>query len=181
MFLHLIFYAKIASETGHFDIAEISFIDHLSLTDQMHLVGVTMQQAMSVFVKAGRADLADGMGAHLKAQAQGLLDVAAEKTNMGDFKGAVQTLLAALQDRDDYDTRLRDLDEVVAAYPISPQTHIVETLSRLVKSGELPGCEYVNVESEFAAMSVAIATTSACSHSPTWPRSFSMFRTVPGV
>jgi DNA-binding response OmpR family regulator/Tfp pilus assembly protein PilF len=57
--------------------------------------GVSMQQAMSVFVKAGRPDLAEGMGIHLKAQAQGLLDVAAEKTNMGDFKGAVQTLLEA--------------------------------------------------------------------------------------
>ena len=57
--------------------------------------GVSMQQAMSVFVKAGRPDLADGMGVQLKAQAQGLLDVAAEKTNMGDFKGAVQTLLEA--------------------------------------------------------------------------------------
>ena len=46
--------------------------------------------------------------------------------------------------------------EVICAYPISPQTHIVENLSRLVKSGELAPCEFVNVESEFAAMSVAI-------------------------
>jgi len=46
--------------------------------------------------------------------------------------------------------------EVVCAYPISPQTHIVERLSTLVSSGELAPCEYVNVESEFAAMSVAI-------------------------
>jgi pyruvate ferredoxin oxidoreductase alpha subunit len=45
---------------------------------------------------------------------------------------------------------------VICAYPISPQTHIVEALSQLVKSGGLRGCEYVNVESEFAAMSVAI-------------------------
>ena len=37
--------------------------------------------------------------------------------------------------------------EVICAYPISPQTHIVETLSRLVKSGELDHCEYLNVES----------------------------------
>jgi CheY-like chemotaxis protein len=57
--------------------------------------GVTMQQAMSVFVKAGRPDLADGVKAKLKAQAQGLLGVAAEKTSAGDFKGAVQTLLEA--------------------------------------------------------------------------------------
>ena len=51
--------------------------------------------------------------------------------------------------------------EVICAYPISPQTHIVETLSKLVKTGELQGCEYVNVESEFAAMSVAIGSSSA--------------------
>jgi pyruvate ferredoxin oxidoreductase alpha subunit len=46
--------------------------------------------------------------------------------------------------------------EVICAYPISPQTHIVEELSRIVKAGELSRCEFINVESEFAAMSVAI-------------------------
>ncbi len=51
--------------------------------------------------------------------------------------------------------------DVVCAYPISPQTHIVEGLSQLVKSGELSPCEYVNVESEFAAMSVAIGSSAA--------------------
>lgn len=49
--------------------------------------------------------------------------------------------------------------EVICAYPISPQTHIVEALSRLVKAGELKNCEFVNVESEFAAMSVAIGAS----------------------
>ena len=49
--------------------------------------------------------------------------------------------------------------QVVCAYPISPQTHIVEELSRMVKAGELTGCEYVNVESEFAAMSGAIGAS----------------------
>jgi pyruvate ferredoxin oxidoreductase alpha subunit len=49
--------------------------------------------------------------------------------------------------------------EVVCAYPISPQTHIVENLSALVKSGALAPCEFVNVESEFAAMSVAIGAS----------------------
>ncbi len=48
--------------------------------------------------------------------------------------------------------------DVVCAYPISPQTHIVEELSRLVKVGDLD-CEYVNVESEFAAQSVAIGAS----------------------
>ena len=49
--------------------------------------------------------------------------------------------------------------EVIPAYPISPQTHIVEGLSALVKRGDLSPCEYINVESEFAAMSVAIGAS----------------------
>ena len=49
--------------------------------------------------------------------------------------------------------------QVVAAYPISPQTHIVEALSKLVKDGELQDCEYLNVESEYAAMSASIGAS----------------------
>ena len=51
--------------------------------------------------------------------------------------------------------------EVICAYPISPQTHIVEGLATLVRSGRLDRCEFVNVESEFAAMSVAIGASAA--------------------
>jgi pyruvate ferredoxin oxidoreductase alpha subunit len=51
--------------------------------------------------------------------------------------------------------------EVICAYPISPQTHIVEALSELVKTGELSPCAFINVESEFAAMSVAIGASAA--------------------
>ncbi len=51
--------------------------------------------------------------------------------------------------------------EVICAYPISPQTHIVEGLGEMVKSGELQNCEFINVESEFAAMSVAIGSSAA--------------------
>ena len=51
--------------------------------------------------------------------------------------------------------------EVICAYPISPQTHIVEALGEMVKSGELAPCEFINVESEFAAMSVAIGASAA--------------------
>jgi len=57
--------------------------------------------------------------------------------------------------------------QVVCAYPISPQTHIVEELSRMVKAGELTGCEYVNVESEFAAMSGAIGASAVGARSYT--------------
>ena len=51
--------------------------------------------------------------------------------------------------------------EVICAYPISPQTHIVEALGELVKEGALSPCEFINVESEFAAMSVAIGASAA--------------------
>ena len=51
--------------------------------------------------------------------------------------------------------------EVICAYPISPQTHIVEGLGELVKDGSLQNCEFINVESEFAAMSVAIGSSAA--------------------
>ena len=51
--------------------------------------------------------------------------------------------------------------EVISAYPISPQTHIVESLSDLVRTRELAPCEYLLVESEFAAMSAAIGASAA--------------------
>ena len=49
--------------------------------------------------------------------------------------------------------------EVVCAYPISPQTHIIEAVGAMVKAGTLTPCEFINVESEFAAMSVAIGAS----------------------
>ena len=51
--------------------------------------------------------------------------------------------------------------QVICAYPITPQTHIVEGLGEMVKAGELLNCEFINVESEFAAMSVAIGSSAA--------------------
>jgi pyruvate ferredoxin oxidoreductase alpha subunit len=51
--------------------------------------------------------------------------------------------------------------EVICAYPISPQTHIVEALAESVKEGAIDPCEFINVESEFAAMSVAIGASAA--------------------
>jgi pyruvate ferredoxin oxidoreductase alpha subunit len=57
--------------------------------------------------------------------------------------------------------------EVICAYPITPQTHIVEKLGQLVKSGALEHCEFVNVESEFAALSVAIGASATGSRAYT--------------
>jgi len=47
--------------------------------------------------------------------------------------------------------------EAIAAYPITPQTHIVEHLSSVVANGELDA-EFVTVESEHSAMSASIGS-----------------------
>jgi len=48
--------------------------------------------------------------------------------------------------------------DVVAAYPITPQTHIVEHLADLVASGELDAA-YIPVESEHSAMSACLGAS----------------------
>jgi pyruvate ferredoxin oxidoreductase alpha subunit len=53
---------------------------------------------------------------------------------------------------------------VISAYPISPQTHIVEQLAKMVADGELDA-EYVKVESEFSAASVLSGAAAAGSRS----------------
>ncbi len=50
--------------------------------------------------------------------------------------------------------------DVIAAYPITPQTHIVEELSVYVANGELDA-EYVPVESEHTAMSASVGSSAA--------------------
>ena len=57
--------------------------------------------------------------------------------------------------------------EVISAYPISPQTHIVEALSDLVRTGTLEHCEYLMVESEFGALSACIGASAAGARSYT--------------
>lgn len=55
--------------------------------------------------------------------------------------------------------RLANVD-VVPAYPITPQTHIVEDLSQLVADGELDAA-FIPVESEHSAMSTALGSAAA--------------------
>lgn len=50
--------------------------------------------------------------------------------------------------------------EAIAAYPITPQTHIVEHLSEIVANGELDAV-YINVESEHSAMSACCGSSAA--------------------
>jgi pyruvate ferredoxin oxidoreductase alpha subunit len=49
---------------------------------------------------------------------------------------------------------------VISAYPITPQTHIVEGLADIVGAGQLDA-EFVNVESEFSAASVVLGASAA--------------------
>jgi pyruvate ferredoxin oxidoreductase alpha subunit len=49
---------------------------------------------------------------------------------------------------------------VISAYPITPQTHIVEGLARFVANGELKS-EFVNVESEHSAASTVLGAVAA--------------------
>jgi len=50
--------------------------------------------------------------------------------------------------------------DVVAAYPITPQTHIVERMAEIVANGELDA-EYIPVESEHSAMSACLGSSAA--------------------
>ena len=50
--------------------------------------------------------------------------------------------------------------EVVAAYPITPQTQIVEKISELIANGEMRA-EFIKVESEHSAMAACIGASAA--------------------
>ncbi|HNX10164.1 MAG TPA: pyruvate synthase subunit PorA [Methanothrix sp.] len=50
--------------------------------------------------------------------------------------------------------------DVISAYPITPQTHIVENLSQMVADGELDS-EFLTVDSEFSALSVLVGSSAA--------------------
>ncbi|CDG83037.1 response regulator [Janthinobacterium agaricidamnosum] len=58
---------------------------------------ITMEQVVDVFEKAGRHDLAQGMGAQISQQVQDLLSDAASKSDSGELKGAVFVLRQALR------------------------------------------------------------------------------------
>lgn len=54
--------------------------------------------------------------------------------------------------------------DVISAYPITPQTHIVETLSRMVDNGEL-NSRFIKVESEMSAIAACFGAAAAGSRS----------------
>ena len=64
--------------------------------------------------------------------------------------------------------------EVIAAYPITPQTTIVEKLSEWVESGELDA-RFIRVESEHSAMSAIIGASAAGARAFTATASHGLF------
>jgi DNA-binding NarL/FixJ family response regulator/Tfp pilus assembly protein PilF len=59
--------------------------------------GVSMDDAVDVFEKAGRHDLAEGMGEQIKHQVDELIAHAHDQRSQGDLRAAVDTLNAALR------------------------------------------------------------------------------------
>lgn len=51
--------------------------------------------------------------------------------------------------------------QVISAYPITPQTTVVEKLSEFVDGGHMPGTQYVKVESEHSVMAAAVGASIA--------------------
>lgn len=79
----------------------------------------------------------------------------------------VKTTAAAVVGTDAVAEAMRQIEpDVVAAYPITPQTAIVETFSQMVADGRVV-TEMVNVESEHSAMSASIGAASGGSRAMT--------------
>ncbi|MFX0187503.1 MAG: pyruvate ferredoxin oxidoreductase [Candidatus Hodarchaeota archaeon] len=51
--------------------------------------------------------------------------------------------------------------QVISAYPITPQTTVVEKLSEFVDGGEMPGTQYIKVESEHSVMASIVGASIA--------------------
>ncbi len=49
--------------------------------------------------------------------------------------------------------------DVICAYPITPQTEIVENLAEMYANGELENCKYITAESEFDAASILVGAS----------------------
>ncbi|WP_296000135.1 tetratricopeptide repeat-containing response regulator [Rugamonas sp.] len=95
--------------------------------------GVSMEDAVDVFEKAGRHDLAQGVGDQITRQVEEYISEAAEKSDHGDLRAAVMTLNSALRKApanmallpEAASTMLRQLDELGWEAPLAEQCHFV--------------------------------------------------------
>lgn len=82
----------------------------------------------------------------------------AELLEYAPLKGGISKILPLTGDyAAAYAAKAADVD-VVAAYPITPQTPIVERISKFIADGELDA-ELINVESEHSALSACIGAS----------------------
>ncbi|MFX1490442.1 MAG: pyruvate ferredoxin oxidoreductase [Promethearchaeota archaeon] len=51
--------------------------------------------------------------------------------------------------------------QVISAYPITPQTTVVEKLSEFVDNGEMPGTQYIKMESEHSVFAAVVGASKA--------------------
>ena len=51
--------------------------------------------------------------------------------------------------------------QVISAYPITPQTTVVEKLSEFVDGGEMPGTQFIRMESEHSVMAAVVGASIA--------------------
>ncbi|MFA9217254.1 MAG: response regulator [Sphingomonadaceae bacterium] len=102
--------------------------------------GVSMDDAVEVFEKAGRHDLAQDVGAEIERQVEELLNDATEKRNQGDLRAAVDTLSAALRKAPANlsllpaaaSAMLKQLDDLGWEAPLAEQCHfLLERIRKL--------------------------------------------------
>jgi 2-oxoisovalerate ferredoxin oxidoreductase alpha subunit len=51
--------------------------------------------------------------------------------------------------------------QVISAYPITPQTTVVEKLSEFADRGEMPGTQYIKMESEHSVFAAVVGASKA--------------------
>ncbi len=102
--------------------------------------GISMDDAVAVFEKAGRHDLAQGVGETISRQLDDLLLDAAEKRAHGDLRAAIDTLNGALRKAPSNmallpaaaSAMLKQLDDLGWEAPVAEQcSHLLERIRRL--------------------------------------------------
>ncbi len=102
--------------------------------------GISMDDAVDVFEKAGRHDLAQGVGEQIDRQVEELLNDAAEKREQGDLRAAVDTLNGALRKAPANmsllpaaaSAMLKQLDDLGWEAPLAEQCHyLLERIRRI--------------------------------------------------
>ena len=128
--------------------------------------GVSMDDAVQVFEKAGRHDLAEGVGEQIKVQLDELIADAAEKRRHGDLRAAVDTLSAALRKAPANmsllpaatSAILKQLDDLGWEVPLAEQCAFLLERMRKIDPGH-PSLEALQTQYAHTQRKYGIATT----------------------